>query len=290
MSVAYYREKQISRNSFEGNILSPLASPIEKGIAAIHYVTKVQRLESAIKPVFQNEKGTYAVGIKNLKTGEEYFYNEKKGFQTASIYKLWVMATVFQYIQDGKLSPDQVLSQDIPTLNKIFGIASESAELKDGTITFTIENAITQMIDISSNYAAYLLNVAVSTTNVNNFIHDLGMTGSNMNSDSYTTVNDTVLFYEKLYKGEIVTPDASLHMLEILKNQELNDRIPKYLPSEIDIAHKTGELDTVKHDAGIVYSPKGDYIIVLMSDTDNLTHAAEVEAQISKKAWAYFNN
>lgn len=290
MSVAYYREKKISKNSLEQSILSPIAAPIKQGIAIIHYVTKVQRLESIIKPIIQNEKGIYAIGIKNLKTGDEYYYNETQKFQTASIYKLWVMATVFQFIQDGKLQVDQTLSQNVTTLNQAFEIASSSATLQEGAITMTVNDAIEQMVEISSNYAAYLLTYAVKINPVNNFIHSLGLSNSNMESDSYTTIADTVLFYEKLYKGEIVSPIASKKMLEILKKQQLNDRIPKYLPSEIDIAHKTGELDTVKHDAGIVYSPKGEYIIVLMSDTDDLTHAAEIEAQISKKVWEYFNN
>ncbi len=290
MSVAYYRGKQISKNSLEGSILSPIAAPIQQGINVFHYVTKVQRLESVIKPIFENEKGDYGVGIKNLKTGDEYFYNETKSFKTASIYKLWVMATVFKYIQDGKLTPNQVLSQNISSLNRAFGIASESAELTDGGITRTVMNAVEDMIEFSSNYAAYLLTYNIKVEPINNMIHSLGMNDSNMADDPYSTVADTVLFYEKLYKGEIVNPEASRQMLEILKKQQLNDRIPKYLPDGTIVAHKTGELYGFKHNAGIVYSTHGDYIIVLFSNTQLPAHAAEVEAQISKKAWEYFNN
>lgn len=290
MSVAYYREKQIAKDSLEGSILSPIAAPIEQGVAMIHYVTKVQRLESVIKPVFQNEEGIYAVGIKNLKTGDEYYYNESKRFKSASIYKLWVMATVFQFIQDGKITPTKVLSQDIASLNKVFGIASESAELKEGGITRTVMDAVEDMIEYSSNYAAYLLTYTIKVAPITNMLRTLELNDSKMSGEPYTTVTDIVHFYEKLYKGQIVSQSASKEMLEILKKQQLNDRIPKYLPKGTVVAHKTGELDGVKHNAGIVYSPKGDYIIVLFSDTDLPLHAAEVEAQISKKAWDYFNN
>ncbi len=89
-----------------------------------------------------------------------------------------------------------------------------------------------------------------------------------------------------LIKGKRAT--ASSKMLEILKRQKINDRIPKYLPESTVIAHKTGELFGVKHDAGIVFSEKGDYIIVLMSDTASEAHAAEVEAKISKVVWEHF--
>ena len=47
-------------------------------------------------------------------------------------------------------------------------------------------------------------------------------------------------------------------MLELLKAQTLNDKLPKYLPDQVIMAHKAGELDDVSHDAGIVYSPAGD--------------------------------
>lgn len=42
--------------------------------------------------------------------------------------------------------------------------------------------------------------------------------------------------------------------------QKINDRIPKFLPKEVVVAHKTGDMDYFEHDVGIVYTPKGDYI------------------------------
>ena len=71
-------------------------------------------------------------------------------------------------------------------------------------------------------------------------------------------------------------------MIELLKRQELNDRIPKNLPKSAPVAHKTGELGGAKHDAGIVFTKKGDYILILMSDTNVPQNAAEVEAKISR--------
>lgn len=287
--VAYFREKQISRNSFESMIVSPLASPIQSGVEAIHYITKVQGLEKIVKPVVENETGTYAVGIKNLKTGDEYYLNENKQLETASLYKLWVMATVFQKVEQGKLSLSQTLSANVTDLNKAFGIDEEDAELKEGVISNTVEGALNKMITISDNYSAYLLAANVRFSVVSQLLAANGFTSSRIGSEAFTDVTDMVSYFEKLYNEQLVSKDASNQMLALLKQQQINDRIPKYLPEEIDVAHKTGELDGVKHDAGIVFSSKGDYIIVLMSDTDDLTHAAGVEANISKKVWDYFN-
>jgi beta-lactamase class A len=81
-------------------------------------------------------------------------------------------------------------------------------------------------------------------------------------------------------------------MIDLLKRQRLNSKIPKYLPSEIQIAHKTGELFEASHDAGIVYSPNGDYIIVILSESDEASRplANERLAQVSKEVYNYFNS
>jgi beta-lactamase class A len=289
LSIAYLREKQISRDSFESMIVSPLASPIASGVEAIHYITKVQGLEKVVKPLIQNEKGIYAVGIKNLKTGDEYYLNENKQFETASLYKLWVMATVFQKVGQGNLSLNQTLSANVTDLNKAFGIDESDAELTEGVITNTVAGALNKMITISDNYSAYLLAANVRFSVVSQFLAANGFSSSRIGNGAFTDVTDMVSYFEKLYNKQLVSEDASNQMMALLRQQQINDRIPKYLPDGTVVAHKTGELDGVKHDAGIVFSPKGDYIIVLLSDTNDLTHAAEVEANISKAVWEYFD-
>jgi beta-lactamase class A len=289
MTVVYFREKSLSKDSFESKVLTPIAAPINTGVKAIHYVTKVRGLENVIKPVIQDEQGTYAVGIKNFKTGEDYFLNENKSFEPASLYKLWVMAAVFKKIGDGNLTLDKKLSADVKNINTMFKIDEENAELKEGVVSNTVEGALNKMITISDNYSAMLLGANVRFSNVNSLLAANGLTNSKLGNPPKTNVTDIVSYYEKLYNKQLVSVEASDQMLTILKQQTLNDRIPKYLPEDTVVAHKTGELNGVKHDAGIVFSQKGDYIIVLMSETGNLTHAAEIEANISKKVWEYFN-
>ena len=72
-------------------------------------------------------------------------------------------------------------------------------------------------------------------------------------------------------------------MINLLLAQKVNDRIPKYLPANIKVANKTGELEGLRHDAGIVYGKKGDYIFVFLTDTPNPPDATETIATISKQ-------
>lgn len=271
--------------SDNSNILKPIGRFVEKNLKTDK---KSEELEKIIQKELQDAEGTYAVTIKNLKTHEYYYYNEEKLFDTASLYKLWVMATIYNEIEKGNLSLDKEIGFDAQTINERLDIASESAEITEGFVGNTVEGALERMITISDNYSAHILYLTTGWGKVGNFLEKYGFKNSSTDK-LQTTAFDIMSFYEKLYDGEIVSKSASDEMIEILKRQQLNDRIPKYLPENVETAHKTGELGAVKHDAGIVYSPKGDYIIVLLSETNNQTTASEIEAKISEKVWEYFN-
>jgi beta-lactamase class A len=176
----------------------------------------------------------------------------------------------------------------VEDLNKEFSIATDDAELTEGTMTFPVSQALNQLITISHNYAALLLSDKIGLSNVQTLIHENGLTSSTVVAPPRTTAHDIVLFYEKLYDGQLIDRNYSNQMLDLLKKQTLNDRIPAELPEGTVVAHKTGELDGYKHDAGIVYGPKGEYIIVMMSNTQDPQIAVQKMADLSKQVYDYF--
>lgn len=250
-----------------------------------------QTLESAVTGALLNVKGTYAVAIKNLETGESFYQNQDKFFEAGSLYKLWVMATVFKQIREGKLTEDQVLTQGIAALNKKFSIDPELAEQTEGTISLTVHDALNQMITISHNYAALLLTEKIRLSSVAAFVKENNLSNSAVGTNGgspVATSSDIALFLEKLYKGELANEQYTKSMLDLLKKQQLNGGLSKYLPERTIVAHKTGEIGWYKHDAGIVYTNKGNYIIVIMSESESPTGAQERIAQISKTVYEYF--
>ena len=252
-------------------------------------------LQKVVEETLSGTKGTYGIVIKHLKTAESYSVGEHEIFEPGSLYKIWVMAAAFQQIQEEELKEDEILSQDIEVLNKKFRISSDAAELKEGTMTFTVSQALAQMITISHNYAALLLSERLRNSHIREFLSSHGFLESYIsNSDDppKTTPYDIALFLEKLYKGELVDKESSEKMIELLKQQTLNDGIPKYLPANVSVAHKTGEIEWFKHDAGIVFSPPaggGDYIIVILSESSSPLGAQERIAQVSEAVYKYFN-
>lgn len=248
-------------------------------------------LESTVKGVLEGTKGTYAVAVKNLKTGEAYYLNEHKAFKAGSLYKLWIMAVVYQQIQAGVLKEDQVLSEDIAVLNAKFNIGKDQAEQTEGTVTFTVRDALNQMITISHNYAALILTEKIRLSSAAKFLNMEGFNESAVGTKGdypTTTAYDITLFFEKLYKGEFANEQYTNEMISLLKNQQLNDGIPKYLPDRLTVANKTGDIGQFKHDAGIIFSDKGDYILSVLSESDFPSAAQERIAGTSKAVCDYF--
>lgn len=259
--------------------------------------------ESVNTDVFRNELATYIEKVKNvdvenqgivainLVTGEEVKFNSTKLFPAASLYKLWVMAVVYQQIESGKLNLKTKLTKTVNELNVEFNLDKDTAEKSSGTISETVEEALTKMITKSDNYSALLLVDAIGIDSIKRFLTENGLNNSHVSQNGNlpeTTAYDTALFFYKLYNGELANGVTTSAMITLLKKQVLNEKIPNYLPKSLIIAHKTGEIDNYSHDAGIIYTPDTSYILVVLAKSSSRDAANEDIAEISKKIYEYF--
>lgn len=247
-------------------------------------------LEKVVTDSMSGAQGKYAIVIKNLKTGEGYTQLEHEIIPTGSLYKLWVMSQVYSQLKNDKIQPDDILTASIPDLNSQYGLSDDVADLTDGQITLTVSQALEQMITISHNYSAMLLESKVGAGNIAQDLKNYDLVESKIGSDPKTTAYDVALFFQLLHDGKIVDASTSAQMINLLSRQQRNDAIPKYLPPGVMVAHKTGEIDYFKHDAGIISSPEtGDYIFVVLSKSDSPYGAEERIALLSKAVYEYFS-
>lgn len=295
-TMMYFTYNHFKKN--ETKVLSETVTPLAATEPSIgtSAATSPSTVNTSLKAVVENSlegtKGTYGIVVKDIKTGEIYSANEHKVFEAGSLYKLWIMAVVYNKIQSGELKENQILSQDISVLNDKFNIDPELAEQTSGTITFSVNIALKQMITISHNYAALLLTEKIRLSSVATFLKQNGFSESKVGTEGdvpITAPSDMALFFEKLYQGELANQEYTNKMLDLLKNQQLKDKLPKYLPPDTAVAHKTGEIGFFSHDAGIVYSPKGDYIIVILSESNSPPGAEDRIAEVSQAVYNYFN-
>jgi beta-lactamase class A len=80
-----------------------------------------------------------------------------------------------------------------------------------------------------------------------------------------TSAADIALLFRLLIAGEVVSPEASATMLDLLSGQVVNNRLPAKLPADVQVAHKTGNIDNVVHDAGVIFAPAGPVVVVVLT-------------------------
>lgn len=276
------------------SLISPLAYPLTRSSLTFKDVfDKKNQLGEIVQNILKDKAGDYGVVVMNLMTKEKYLYNEHKLYESASLYKLWVLGAVYEQIEEGKWTEETILSEEIPILNEKFKIATEEAELTEGEIKLPVNEALRKMITISDNYSAFLLAWKLRLSKVSAYMDKKGFYESKLGGVSelpITTSYDIALLFERLYRGDLANVKNTEKMISLLKTQQLNSKLPKYLPKNISIAHKTGELGKYSHDGGIIYTPKGDYVIVVLSQTKSVLDANEKIAQISKTVFDYFQN
>ena len=246
----------------------------------------------------------FSVAFKNLDTGEEILINEHENFHAASTMKTPVMVEVFKQAAAGNFS----LGDSIVIKNRFKSIVDSSeyslnsgddsqTDLynKVGTKS-TIYDLMYQMIILSSNLATNIIIDLVDAIKVNQTMHDLGAKNIRVlrgvedqkayedGLNNTTTALDQLIIYEKIALGKIVNRPACEKMIDILDDQKLNSIIPSKLPIHTRVAHKTGNITGVDHDAGIVFLPDGKkYVLVLLSKEVKVREEAiEAMADVSK--------
>lgn len=194
-------------------------------------------------------------------TGEEIRFHADMPMEAASVIKLPIMAEAFRQREAGIL--DFALPVTIRREDKLPSCGALTY-LHDG-LTVQVGDLVTLMIILSDNTATNLLIDLLGQERINHTIAALGLTGTQLNRklfdaaqaalgvQNYVTAADMGALLTGLWRGEIVSPDASREMLDILFNQRLNGKLPFFLHVRgIRCAHKTGEDDGITHDVGII--------------------------------------
>jgi beta-lactamase class A len=244
--------------------------------------TNPQTLDEKIKAEVAGFKGNVWIYAKNLDSGKDYSLRGSEKVRTASTIKLPIMTEVFRQISDGKIkwTDEFILSKD----NKQAGSGILS-EFTDGT-KIDVKTAVNLMITISDNTATNLLIDKVSSNNVNAFMKLLGLNdtlslrkiGGGGDAKAWeepvnklfgigvSSPKDMVSLLEKLEKGEVVSKEASAEMIAILKRQQYTDGLGRNLLDTVPIASKSGSLDRLRSDVGIIYTRRGRIVIAITCD------------------------
>jgi beta-lactamase class A len=263
----------------------PLTGPTSVPLSSAYVPTPFHRdlvLEQVIRSNLGDEVDSYGVVVKNLGNDDVAEVNPHKVFETASLFKLWVMYEVYKQVEMGLLQMDEDLL--VTSYYASFDAGTLPVEICD---TLTVREALEAMITYSDNTSGFLLRDRVGLDNINRDLQALGLTASAFGDEDVTsTAADMERFLEMVARRTAVSSEASQEMLDLLLAQQVNDRLPALLPPDTAVAHKTGDLPEVTHDVGIVYSPQATYVIAVLSDRGG---EYEPIALLSRAIYDYFN-
>lgn len=243
-------------------------------------------MDRQINAAISGFKGSVSLYAKNLDTGQTYGIRESERVRTASTIKLAIMVTIFDEVAQGRAKWTEVLP--VAKDEKVSG-TGVARELSDG-VSLPVRDLVHLMIVVSDNTATNLLLDRFTADAVNTEMDKLGFRdtrclrkilgdGKDLKQPrgvsaagrikenqrfglGVSTPKDMVMLLEKIERGEVVTPDACKEMIAILKRQQYKDGIGRHVGNAV-VASKSGSLDHLRSDVGIVYSAKGKIAIAI---------------------------
>lgn len=258
---------------------------------------KIDAIWNAIQTAAGSATGRLGVCFRDLQTGESCALHGDESFPSASVFKVFVLAELFRQREEGRFRLEDrypLREEDKAEGSGVLRLIASGAQL-------TLRDYATLMMILSDNTAADFLFrltgrdeikkhvldalklthtkcdlscadliAACYQTEPGASLHAAGEKPALRNAPAYTgklALNDETApadvadMLELVYRGHWIGLRQDAELLEIMKLCQTNGRIPKYLPSGLEVAHKTGTMDRVANDAGIVYTAKGDYIL-----------------------------
>jgi beta-lactamase class A len=229
-----------------------------------------------------------AVALHDLETGFELHYRADRWFHAASTIKVPILLGAFAAIDRGDLLPhsrvhvrNRFLSvvEDIPFRVESGRDANSAVHNAIGKM-MRVDELAYHMITTSSNLATNLLLGVIGTPAVNQTLRELDVEDGielkrgvedelafEKGINNMVTADGLLRILVMLAEGKAFSPALSRRMMDILHGQEFNQGIPARLPKGARVAHKTGEISTIAHDAGVVYLPKRKpYVLVILTE------------------------
>ncbi len=249
-----------------------------------------QTLPESLRARISGFNGTVSLYAKNLDTGAAAGIRETDPVRTASTIKLPILLAVFDAVARGKAKWTEPLA--LTAAEKVSGSGVLGAEFSDGVVV-PLRDVVNLMMVLSDNTATNMVLERFSADTVNAYLDSIGITstrsmrkvrgdGNQLKSPSgysaagklsenrkyglgVSTPRDMVTILEKLERGEIVNLEASRQIIAIMKRCRDDSGIRRRV-GDVPVANKTGALDALRSDVGIVYSKGGRIAMAITVD------------------------
>jgi len=277
------------------------------GLLASVPTAGAQDLRARIDSLTRAAGAEVAVAYRTLDGRDELLVRADADFHAASTMKVPVMIELFRQVDAGKVT----LDASLPVSNAFKSIVDGSPyslevtdDSDEGAIyrsigkTLTLRELCVAMITVSSNLATNLLIEKLGVENIQRTVKALGADGMRVRRgvedskafqqglNNVTTARGLLVLLDAIASGKAASPASTREMIDILQQQKFNDAIPAGLPPGTAVAHKTGTITRIQHDAGIVYATRPYVLIVLVRGIQDEKKGHALIADISRQIFA----
>lgn len=263
-----------------------------------------QKLDTTVLQVNHDLDGTMGVAILDLTDGRTLLLNPDTVFTQASSIKVTVLAELYRQQQQSEQGlPDKAKLSDLYTMSTSDLVADSAIMrgLTPGVTRVTNRDLATFMVAVSDNSATNVLINRVGMASVNAMLNSLGLAHTRLQRqmmdvkaalagrENLSTPRDMMTLFADLYHGKLLNKALTDDYLKVLGTRKESD-IPRFIPEDVVIANKPGELAGVRNDVGIVFVPNRPFVIVVM--TAYLKHERDGNdaiAKIAGAAYEYFD-
>jgi beta-lactamase class A len=265
------------------------AIPVPPAAPTVDDTQFQDRLQGVATSVVQ---GRFALAAVDLQSGATANVDADRSYPAASLFKLPILIEVLAEEDAGQLDPNRELQirQDDWT----DGSGVLQARVGD---ELPVQELTRLMIADSDNIAALVLLDVVGVENVNARSESLGLQKTHlvdhragMPGDHTTSAADMAHLLVQLATGQAVDQNVSEQALSLLELKQSENWLGADLPFWVKVAHKWGDLPGARNDAGVVYTPRGDYVLVVLSENGEPDAAARAIGQASRVAYDYLGN
>jgi beta-lactamase class A len=270
-------------------------------ILLVATAARASDLQKKLDEMTASYHGKVALYAKNLTTGESVSLDPNQPVQTASVIKLPLMLQAFEQVKAGKLHLEDplILTKD----NQVQG--SGVLQFMDPGLKLTLKDTITLMMILSDNTATNMVIDAVGLKPTNEMLARMGMKNTYFYKKVFkpttepmpldqkkfglgkTTAEEMAKVLESIYRCDMGDRSLCLQMIAIMRNQQYQAMIPRYLQRKdatenlSAIADKVGELDDVRNDVALVYTVRGPVIISIFTyDNQDTSWTPENKAEM----------
>lgn len=266
---------------------------------------KPSEATAAIEADIQKSGADVAVAFQTLDGRSQWFRQPDEPFHAASTMKVAVLIGLYEQVQRGRVKLDDPVEvkNDFTSLadGSPYKLDPNDDSERDLYLAVGSSRTLAQlsdlMITVSSNLATNLLIEKLGVDNIRASVHALGADGMQVRRgvedtkafeqglNNTTTARGLFQLMEAIAQGRAVDHEASRDMVGILERQTFNDAIPAGLPPGTRVAHKTGEITKVQHDAAIVFAPRPFVLVILTRGLADTKDSSALMARITRQLY-----